>query len=526
MKKTRAISIMLVCVLCLCFMLTGCKSKDGNYPVTVGHTEFKESPLKVVCLSDNIADIICYMGYATKLGGVSDSCTQSEITQYVTSVGSESSPNTELIVSSGANVVFTDSTLDEAVKTTLEDKGVKVVKTLYPVNEGQLKSLYENIGAILGGDTEGREKGISSYDRLISILNSAKDQVISVSATKTMCYLYLDDKGKLCSFTGATDDGMVLSYLGVTNIASNFPSKYADESILKLSNPDYIFFDSSAVMEKLTESETLKSLSAITKGNIFELKKEELTRQGDSLIKVQNFMLASMFPNFVDAPSVESKDLSSAYGITLTEDMSFSVEDDDENVIYIEQRLADLGFFDTNEDAPNSYFGTLTEEALMAFQSANSLEPSGMASYETLKKLFSSASLGADGNTFVPEVTVPEVTTPENTNTEETTAPTEEENTTSADRGEAIITNAPFEIYDSTVYQSGDENENIRSIQERLVDLLYLSFDEGDSATTYYGAGTETAITNFQESNNLPVTGIADAETLRVLFSDEAKIPQ
>lgn len=528
MKKTRAVSLVLAAILCLCFMLTGCGAKDSNYPVTVGHTKFKESPVKVVCLSDNVADIVCYMGYATKLAGVSESCTQSEISQYVPSVGSESSPNTELIVSSGASVVFADSTLDEAAKTTLEDKNVKVIKTLYPSNEDQLKSLFENIGAVLGGDTDGREKGLSAYDRLISTLNNAKDEVASVSATKTMCYLYLDEKGKLCACTGTTDDGMVLNYLGVTNVASNFPSKFADESILKLSNPDYIFFDSSAVMEKLTQSENLKNLNAITKGNVFELKKEELTRQGESLIKVQNFMLASMFPNFVDLPAAEDKDLSSAYGITLTEDMSFKLEDDDENVIFIEQRLADLGFFNVNEDAPNSYYGTLTEEALMAFQSANSLEPSGIASYETLKRLFSSLALGADGNTFEPEVTAPEVTAPVNTdstNSADSSSPAEED-TTSAERGEPVITNAPFEIYDSTVYQSGDENENIRSIQERLVELLYLSFYEGDSPTTYYGAGTEGAISNFQESNGLPVTGIADAETLRVLFSEDAKIPQ
>ena len=55
---------------------------------------------------------------------------------------------------------------------------------------------------------------------------------------------------------------------------------------------------------------------------------------------------------------------------------------------------------------------------------------------------------------------------------------------------------------------------------------MYLSFDEGDSPTNYYGPGTESAISSFQESNDLAVTGVADAETLRVLFSDEAKIPQ
>ena len=521
MKKSRAICALLAVILCLCFALAGCKGKDGNYPVTVGHSEFKESPVKVVALSDNIADIICYMGYATKLVGVSDSCTQSEIKEYVTSVGSEETPNTELIVSSGASVVFTDSTLDEAVKTELESKGVEVIKMISPKTEAQIMSLYENIGAILGGDTDGRAKGTDSYNRLMSILTSATDEVVSVASTKTVCYLYIEN-GRLCSFTGKPDDGMVLSYVGATNIAANFTSKYADESILKLSNPDYIFFDNADVMEMLTSSESLKTLNAITKGNVFELKKEEMNRQGESLVKVQNFMLSSMFPNFVDAPKVEAEDLSAAYGITLTEDMSFKYEDDNENIIAIQQRLVDLGFLDLEGDEPTTYFGTMSEEALKAFQSANSLEPSGIASYETLKKLFSSDALGASGETFIPEVTAPENETEPTSSTESTTE--------SADSTKApsVSTNvdAPITINDSTVYQSGDDHEDIKAIQERLVELLYLSFDEGDSPTTYYGPGTETAITNFQESNGLSATGIADAETLRVLFSEYAKIPQ
>lgn len=519
MKKSRALCTVLSLVVSLCFLLAGCKGAGENYPVTVGHTQFKESPVKVVSLSDNIADIICYMGYASKLAGVSDSCTQAEITEYITSVGEESSPNTDLIVNSGATIVFADTDLDPSAKAALEEKGVTVVNMLYPQNEDQLKSLYESIGTILGGDTEGRAKGVAAYDRLMSILASAKDEVSSVSATKTVCYLYLDESGKLCSYTGAVDDGMVLSYLGVTNVAANFDTDYADESILKLSNPDFIFFDNAAVMEKLNESETLKSLNAITKGNIFELNKEELTRQGESLINVQSFMLSSMFPNFVDAPQTTSEDISSAYGITLTEDMSFKNGDDNANIVYVQQRLVDLGYLDLGGDAPTPYFGSMSEEALKDFQTANSLEASGIASYETLKKLFTSDSLGKNGEPFVPE------TTSSQTEATSATEPATEA-TASESSGNSTDSNAPISISDSTVYQSGDEHEDIKAIQARLVELKYLSFDEGDSPTAYYGAGTENAIRTFQESNGLSATGVADAETLRALFSDDAKLPQ
>lgn len=524
MNKNKALCLILALVISLCFLLTGC-SGDANYPVTVGHTRIEESPVKVVSLSDNIADIICYMGYASKLAGVSDSCTQKEISQYITSVGDETAPNVELIINSGATVVFADSSININVERQLKEAGITIINTLYPSNDTQLLSLYESIGAVLGGDTDGRQKGIDAYNRIMSILNSAKDEAIAVASTKTMCYLYLDGTGRLCSYTGNVDDGMVLSYLGTTNIASNFTSQYAEESILKLSNPDFIFFDSSQVMERLNSSNSLKTLNAITKGNTFELKKEELSRQGESLVNVQSFMLSSMFPNFVEAPVQTSEDISSVYGITLSEDMQYKNGDDDENIIYIQQRLVDLGYLDLGEDAPTSYFGSMSEEALKSFQSANELEASGIASYETLKKLFSSDALGASGSTFVPEVSIPETTasTEEGTTTAEETDATD---ATSSNSDANADVNAPITITDSTVYQSGDEHNDIIAIQQRLVDLMYLSFDEGDSPTSYYGPGTESAISSFQESNGLAVTGVADAETLNVLFSDEAKLPQ
>ncbi len=526
MNKIKFTALLLAIVLSFCFLLTGCKS-DANYPVTIGHTKIQESPVKVIALSDNIADIICYMGYASKLAGVSDACTQEEITKYITSVGEEDFPNADLIINSGATVVFADSPLNINVERKLKDAGITVITTFYPSNDAQLLTLYKTIGAALGGNTDGTEKGVDAYNRLMSILTTAQNEAATVASTKTVCYLYLDGTGKLCTYTGAFDDGMVLGFLGTTNIASNFPSNEVDTSVLKLSNPDFIFFDNTAVMEKLTNDASLKNLSAITKGNVFELKKEELTRQGESLVNVQNFMLSSMFPNFIEAPAPISEDISSYYGITLTEDMSYKAGDDNDNIIYVQQRLVDLGYLDLGEDSPTSYFGSMTEEALKSFQSSNGLEASGIASFETMKKLFSSDALGANGEPFVPEKPQEETTAPQSEASSEADTNASVEETTSATTPQAEIDpNAPITITDSTVYQAGDEHDDIIAIQTRLVDLMYLSFDEGDSPTNYYGAGTENAISNFQESNGLAVTGVADEETLRVLFSSEAKIPQ
>lgn len=53
-------------------------------------------------------------------------------------------------------------------------------------------------------------------------------------------------------------------------------------------------------------------------------------------------------------------------------------------------------------------------------------------------------------------------------------------------------------------------------LQNRLIELGYLE----DDADGTYGANTETAVKEFQKSNNLQITGIADPSTQEVMYSD------
>lgn len=53
-------------------------------------------------------------------------------------------------------------------------------------------------------------------------------------------------------------------------------------------------------------------------------------------------------------------------------------------------------------------------------------------------------------------------------------------------------------------------------LQNRLIELGYLA----DDADGTFGANTETAVREFQKSNGLQVTGIADPSTQQVLYSD------
>ena len=69
------------------------------------------------------------------------------------------------------------------------------------------------------------------------------------------------------------------------------------------------------------------------------------------------------------------------------------------------------------------------------------------------------------------------------------------------------------------IWGLGDTGEKVSEIQVRLAELGYLeSFTDGT-----FDERTEAALIRFQQWNNLLATGLADAKTLAVLFSEAAK---
>lgn len=68
------------------------------------------------------------------------------------------------------------------------------------------------------------------------------------------------------------------------------------------------------------------------------------------------------------------------------------------------------------------------------------------------------------------------------------------------------------------------EGESVSAVQQRLVDLGYLTQSVEDSNVTgYYGEATVNAVKAFQKKNGIKETGDADAATLKALFLSNAK---
>lgn len=509
-KKILAMSLVIIMAVGIAFAFTGCNSSDGNYPVTIGHVTFKSQPEKVAVLSDNVADIIYYMGYSTQICAISDSCTQEKLVQYIDSVGSETNPDAQAIINSGAECVLVDTALPEATVTTLADNDIDVITIMTPSTTAEVSTVYSSLGAMLEGKIDGKQNGTASYDRLINALESAEKEVATTTIAKGICYLYLDEEGNLCTFTNDSDGGLILEYVGATNISAKALSEKISENeggenTLRIANPEYIFYDNQEVLNYIKSNATLDELSAVKNNKTYEIPKNEVQRHGATMLETQKFILSKLYPSSFSVTDEPAQSLEEIYGITITDNMSFEIGNQSEDIKAVQQRLVDLGYlkFENPTDSVTDHYGSKTSDAVKTFQEKNGLDATGVADSATLKVLFSAEALSIDGNTFVPEQSATTENTPTDTNTSASS----------------------YDI-DTTVYRAYKQNDthpDIVVIQQRLVDLGYLKLEAGDTTTDYFGGKTAQAVSDFQTKNGLTATGEADFNTIKVMFSDEAK---
>ena len=163
-------------------------------------------------------------------------------------------------------------------------------------------------------------------------------------------------------------------------------------------------------------------------------------------------------PEPTDTPEPEDTPEPTAQYATLKK------HDKSEAVTTLQYRLMELGYLDIDE--PTNYFGTSTETALILFQRQHDLKQDGVAGNDTQTILFS-------------------------------------------------------ETAEHYCLKEGAEGQDVKALQEQLVDLGYLSEKDVDRV---YGPVTVAAVEAFQKRNGLHVDGLAGEKTLELLYSDSAKM--
>ena len=157
-----------------------------------------------------------------------------------------------------------------------------------------------------------------------------------------------------------------------------------------------------------------------------------------------------------------------------------------QEVSNLQARLKELGYYNGTVDG---VYGAGTAKSVTLFQRANNLTPDGVAGEDTLKKLYSNNVLSVA--TPVP-----------------TKAPVINNNNTGSSSSNPIT---------ATLLKTGDKGTEVKKMQQKLVDLGYLSAADG-----IYGVRTYNAVVAFQRKNGLTADGMAGKMTLNRLFSSSA----
>lgn len=291
--KKRILAVLLAAVTLLSSAAFTSCSEESDYPVNVGGIKIEEEPDKIVVLSKNLADIISNIGYDVKLVGRSDEVNQKGMA-VVPSVGEENIASAVSIVNLGAEVVFSDDTINTDTKNALIKHGTPVVIPEEANTPKQLKNVYRQLGTILGGNIKGKKKADEAFKDLYDELTDVKNAIAETNLVRTVCYLYIEN-GALKTMHSASWGSKMLGFTGADNVFKNEKTPVVDVDKLLLSNPDFIFCSDMKTVKYLRTKKTFKRLTAIRK-NIHIIPLDNINSQGATASAVVEKMLRYMFP--------------------------------------------------------------------------------------------------------------------------------------------------------------------------------------------------------------------------------------
>ena len=382
-------------------------SRSEEYPVKLANITISKAPDRVIVLSDSIADILVSCGFIKKIEGRSDECTQEEISGVKT-VGSKLKPDLEKISALSPDVIFADSDMPKEQLTKLNESGFTVITFVPATSMSGISDLFGNVGAVMAGETTGREIGEERAETLSVTMDDLQRLIPESKVLVTACYLY-DEKGT--SLKDDTPSGKLFEYLNAVNVCKAGVADDEAFNALKLANPQYIFCDI-GVKDKIMKSELFKDFSAVKNKQVYELSSELFSRQGNSLVEALTDMIEIMYPSVSINPEDPTKRTESSKAETskaetskattskvkadtslkITKDMFFEFGDIKDDIKKVQNRLETLGYF--NEEK-SGYYGEVTQKAVKAFQKANKLTQSGNCDYKTLTLMFSAKAKAA-----------------------------------------------------------------------------------------------------------------------------------
>lgn len=390
LKKIIAFTISIISIA----SMTGCTAvndfvaevtgETSEFPVAVGHEVIISQPSKIIVLDDNIADILVNCGYTDKIIGKTEDCTQNEL-KDIKEYGSDKNPNTDAVNKLNADIIFASPDVSYSDYKKMKDDDTIVLRFTPATSTSSLKNLYSNVCKVMSGNISGDNVGKNKSEELLNNMKDISNKNVVIKG----CYLF-DINGE-SAVTADMFANIILEDAGIQNIATENDKNgiLPNERILAADKQDgfafYILCDKE-LKNKILSNKEFESTNVVNKNRIIEVPSSYLTRQGNTAVEGIKYITNQLSKN----KNVKGESLTVDYGIDLYEGISYTLEDQDNYVMAIQQRLDDLGYLPID---PTGFFGDSTASAVKEFQINNELNRrDGVADYETLEKLFSTAA--------------------------------------------------------------------------------------------------------------------------------------
>jgi len=458
--------------------VAGCSymSPDAEYPVKIAGYTFDEKPESIVCLDDSVADILIACGYAELIKARSDECTQEEI-EDIKTVGSEKKPDVNKIISANPDVVFVNKTLSGDVRNKLEEENINVLTMVKAKNNEDLSVLYESICAVAGGDKSGRKKGSEKANSVVTTMGDLQRIIPESEFLMTACYLY-DTEGDVVY--DDTFGANLFKYANAVNICGHEDGDVIQK--ITLSDPKYIFCDT-GVKEQLEKDDIFKNLSAVKEGNVTEIPKNIFERQGNSITQVLSEMIEIMYPALSGGNSEEPSEKAES------SEESSAIEESSEESSAIEESSEESSAIEESSEE--------SSEIEESSEESSEIEESSEESSEIEESSEESSAI--------------EESSEESSEIEESS---EESSETSVI---VVVADDSLNITQGMRYRVGEEDNNVKIIQQRLKDLGYFKGE----VTGYYGEKTAKAVSDYEVTNRIDPDGNLSTPELYLLFSNE-----
>lgn len=236
------------------------------YPVTVGSLTFEKSPETVGSLSPAVTEIICELGYGSKIIGRSSYCDYPESVKSKNELGSAANPDVDAIIETKPELLISMSPIAKKDITAIEAAGTRVWIIAPPETPEQLYDCYYGIAAAFGGSIDCADVTEQALEPLNTTLEKAEGTL------GNFVYVISTD---LAVATNATFAGDFLSHFG-TNLAGDKEElSLTTEELVEL-DPEWLILPD--YISKYELSEDTAEMSAVKNDRIIYLSEDVMAR--------------------------------------------------------------------------------------------------------------------------------------------------------------------------------------------------------------------------------------------------------